>query len=150
MKKTYIALSFVFAGLTLSAQTKHTQAADKLYNRYEYIDAAEEYLKLVSNNKADNYVYRQLADSYYNVFNTVEAAKWYAKATEEPQDAEVYYRYAQMLKANGQYEASNKQMEKFASMAPNDQRAVAFKKEPNYIPRLADQQKMFDTKNMDI
>ena len=81
MKKTYITLSFVFAGLVASAQNKDTQAADKLYNRYEYIDAAEEYLKLVSANKADNYVYRQLADSYYNVFNTAEAAKWYAKAT---------------------------------------------------------------------
>ncbi|KGO78725.1 cell envelope biogenesis protein OmpA [Flavobacterium cauense R2A-7] len=150
MKKTYITLSFVFAGLTLSAQNKHTQTADKLYNRYEYIDAAEEYLKLVSNNKADNYVYRQLADSYYNVFNTVEAAKWYAKATEEKQDAELYYRYAQMLKANAQYEASNQQMEKFAALAPSDQRAIAFKKEPNYIPRLTDQQKMFDFKTLDI
>lgn len=150
MKKTYITLSFVFAGLTLSAQNKDTQAADKLYNRYEYIDAAEAYLKLVSDNKADNYVYRQLADSYYNVFNTVEAAKWYAKATEEKQDAEIYYRFAQMLKSNGQYEASNKQMEKFAALVPNDQRAVAFKKEPNYIPRLTDQQKMFDSKTMDI
>lgn len=150
MKKTYITLSFVFAGLTLSAQNKNTQTADKLYNRYEYIDAAEEYLKLVSNNKADNYVYRQLADSYYNVFNTVEAAKWYAKATEEKQDAELYYRYAQMLKANAQYEASNQQMEKFAALAPSDQRAIAFKKEPNYIPRLTDQQKMFDFKTLDI
>lgn len=150
MKKTYITLSFVFAGLTLSAQNKHTQAADKLYNRYEYIDAAEAYLKVVSDNKADNYVYRQLAESYYNVFNTVEAAKWYAKATEEKQDAEIYYRYAQMLKANGQYEASNVQMQKFAAMVPNDQRAIAFQKEPNYIPRLTDQQKMFDSQNMEI
>jgi outer membrane protein OmpA-like peptidoglycan-associated protein/tetratricopeptide (TPR) repeat protein len=150
MKKTYITLSFVFAGLTLSAQNKHTQAADKLYNRYEYIDAAEAYLKVVSDNKADNYVYRQLAESYYNVFNTVEAAKWYAKAIEEKQDAEIYYRYAQMLKANGQYEASNVQMQKFAAMVPNDQRAIAFQKEPNYIPRLTDQQKMFDSQNMEI
>lgn len=150
MKKTYITLSFVFAGLVASAQNKDTQAADKLYNRYEYIDAAEEYLKLVSANKADNYVYRQLAESYYNVFNTAEAAKWYAKATEEKQDAEVYYRYAQMLKADGKYDQSNKQMEKFAAMSPNDQRAMAFKREPNYIPRLKNQMKLFDSKTMDI
>lgn len=150
MKKIYITLSLAFVGLTLSAQNKNTEAADKLYHRYEYIDACEEYLKLVNNNKADGYVYRQLADSYYNVFNTTEAAKWYAKATEEKQDAEIYYRYAQMLKANGQYEASNKQMEKFATIAPSDQRAIAFKKEPNYIPRLNSQQKMFDSKNIDI
>lgn len=149
MKKIYITL-FAIAGLNLSAQNKSTQTADNLYNRYEYIDAAEEYLKLVSNKKANNYVYCQLADSYYNVFNTTEAAKWYAKATEEKQDAEIYYRYAQMLKANGQYEASNKQMEKFAAMVPSDQRAVTFKKEPDYIPRLSSQEKMFDSKAMDI
>ena len=150
MKKIYITLSFVLAGLTLSAQNKDTQAADKLHNRYEYIDAAEEYLKLVSANKADNYVYRQLADSYYNVFNTVEAAKWYAKAIEEKQDAEIYYRYAQMLKANGKYAEANAQMEMFASLAPNDQRAITFKKDTNYIPRLNDQQKLFDSKSLDI
>ncbi|MGX7668981.1 OmpA family protein, partial [Flavobacterium pedocola] len=150
MKKTYITLSFVFAGLLASAQNKNTQEADKLYNRYEYMDAAEQYLKLVSAGKADNYVYRQLADSYYNMFNTQEAAKWYAKATEEKQEAEIYYRYAQMLKADGKYAESNAQMEKFAALAPNDQRAVAFKKEPDYIPRLTAQQKLFDSKTMDI
>lgn len=150
MKKTYITLSFVFAGLLATAQNKSTQEADKLYNRYEYIDAADAYLKLVNSGKADNYVYRQLADSYYNMFNTQEAAKWYAKATEEKQEAEVYYRYAQMLKADGKYAEANRQMEQFAQLAPNDQRAVAFKKEPNYIPRLTAQQKLFDSKTMDI
>ena len=150
MKKTYITLSFVFAGLLATAQNKSTQEADKLYNRYEYIDAADAYLKLVNAGKADNYVYRQLADSYYNMFNAQEAAKWYAKATEEKQEAEVYYRYAQMLKADGKYAEANRQMEQFAQLAPNDQRAIAFKKEPNYIPRLTAQQKLFDSKTMDI
>jgi len=149
MKKIYITLSLAFVGLTLSAQNKNTETADKLYHRYEYIDACEEYLKLVNNNKADGYVYRQLADSYYNVFNTTEAAKWYAKATEEKQDAEIYYRYAQMLKANGQYEASNKQMEKFATISPKDQRAIACKKETKYIPRWNSKQKILDSKNID-
>lgn len=150
MKKTYITLSFVFAGLLASAQNKDTQAADKLFSRYEYIDAVEAYLKLVSAGKADNYVYRQLADSYYNVFNTAEASKWYAKATEEKQDAEVYYRYAQMLKAEGKYDLANQEMKKFAAMAPNDQRAIAFQKDPNYIPRLKSQAKLFDSQSIDV
>src|SRR6187402_2811249 len=101
MKNLYITLSFVALSFTISAQNKDTKAADKLYNRLEYVDAAKEYLKLVENDKADGYVYKQLADTYYNMFNTAEATKWYAKATETPQDAETYYRYAQMLKANG-------------------------------------------------
>ncbi|HMI08136.1 MAG TPA: OmpA family protein [Flavobacterium sp.] len=150
MKNLYIALSFVVATASLSAQNKDTQKADKLYAQYEYVDAAQEYLKLVDKGKADNYVYLQLADTYYNMFNTAEAARWYAKATEQKQDAEIYYRYAQMLKANGKYEESNKQMKRFAELAPSDQRAKAFNENPNYIPRLLDKQKLFEVKASDL
>ncbi len=150
MKNLYITLSFVAISFTISAQNKDTKSADKLFNRYEYIDAAKEYLKLVENGKADSYVYKQLADTYYNMFNTEEATKWYAKATETNQDAETYYRYAQMLKANGKYEEANKQMQKFATAAPSDSRAVAFKQNPNYIPRLLDKTKLFNVNSSDL
>jgi outer membrane protein OmpA-like peptidoglycan-associated protein/tetratricopeptide (TPR) repeat protein len=150
MKNLYIAISFVALSFSLSAQNKDTKAADKLFARYEYVDAAKEYLRLVENDKGDPYVYKQLADANYNMFNTAEAAKWYAKATETNQDAETYYRYAQMLKANGKYEDANKQMQKFAAAAPNDQRAKAFKENPNYVPRLLDKTKLFNVKSSDI
>lgn len=150
MKNLYITLSFVIASMTLSAQNSDTEKADRLFARFEYVDAAGEYLKLAEGKKADAYVYKQLADSYFNVFNTAEAAKWYAKATETQQDAETYYRYAQMLKADGKYAESNKQMQKFASLAPNDQRAVEFKQDPNYLPKLKSQTKLFDEKSLDI
>lgn len=150
MKNLYITLSFVIASMTLSAQNSDTEKADRLFARFEYVDAANEYLKLAEGKKADAYVYRQLADSYFNVFNTAEAAKWYAKATETQQDAETYYRYAQMLKADGKYAESNKQMLKFASLAPNDQRAAEFRKDPNYLPKLKSQTKLFDEKSLDI
>lgn len=149
MKNLYIAIAFVIS-TGLWAQNKDTEKADKLYARFEYVDAAQEYLKLVDKGKADNYVYLQLADTYFNMFNTAEAAKWYAKATEQKQDAEIYYRYAQMLKANGKYEESNKQMKKFAEMAPSDQRAMAFNENPNYIPRLLDKTKLYDIKASDL
>lgn len=136
MKNLYIALSFIVISGSIIAQNKDTKAADKLYNRYEYVSAAKEYQKLVDNGKGDPYVYKQLADTYYNMFNTTEAATWYAKATESAQDAETYFRYAQMLKANGKYEEANKQMNKFASMVPNDLRAKAFKENPNYVPKI--------------
>ena len=150
MKNLYIAISFVAISFTMSAQNKDTKAADKLFNRYEYVDAVKAYLKLVENGKSTDYVYKQLADSYYNMFNSTEAVKWYAKATEMSQDAETYYRYAQMLKANGKYEEANKQMQKFATAAPNDNRAKAFKENPNYIPRLLDKAKQYDVKSSDI
>jgi outer membrane protein OmpA-like peptidoglycan-associated protein len=55
-----------------------------------------------------------------------------------------------MLKAQGKYEEANKQMQKFAAKAPNDQRAKAFKANPNYLPSLLDKQKKFDIKPLEI
>lgn len=150
MKNLYIVLSFAAISFTVSAQNKNTKVADKLFARLEYVDAAKEYLKLVENDKSDPYVYKQLAESYYNVFNTAEAEKWYAKVTETSQDAETYYRYAQMLKANGKYEEANKQMKKFAAAAPSDQRAKAFNANPDYIPRLLGKEKLYNVNPSDV
>ena len=153
MKNIYIALgitmSIVFS-VNLRAQTKDTEAADKLYQRFEYVSASKAYLDLVGKGKKDNYIYKQLADSYYNMFNTTEAIKWYALAVTQDQDAELYYKYAQMLKGNSKYEESNAQMKIFASKAPTDQRAVIFNENPNYIPKLLDKQKLFDIKTTTI
>jgi outer membrane protein OmpA-like peptidoglycan-associated protein len=150
MKNLYIAFSFVTAISTITAQNASTKKADKLYSSYEYVTAAEEYLKLVDQGKGDDYVYKQLADTYFNMFNTTEAARWYAKTTEKPQDAETYYRYSQMLKSNGKYDESNKQMQKFVSLSPSDQRALAFKSDPNYVPKLFDKKKKYDVKSLDF
>ncbi|MEZ4853122.1 OmpA family protein [Flavobacterium sp.] len=150
MKKIYLTLSFVIASSLLSAQNKETKTADKLFDRYEYVDAAKEYLKLVNNGKSNVYVESQLADSYYYIFNTKEAAQWYAKVADQKNDAETYYRYAQMLKANGNYSEADKQMAKFAALKPNDQRAKDFKNNPNYLSDLKAQAKLFDVSNADL
>ena len=149
MKKLYISLSLL-AALTVSAQNEATAEADKLYAKFEYLDAAKAYEKLANKGK-DPYVYKQIAESYYNLFNSKEAIKWYAKLIDiKQQDAETYYRYAQMLKAEGKYEEANKQMQKFALLAPKDQRAVIFNQDPDYLPKLKTQTKLYDEKILDI
>ncbi|MEE1897518.1 OmpA family protein [Flavobacterium rakeshii] len=148
MKNLYISLSFMLAAQFAMAQNKDTEKADKLFSRFEYIDAADEYMKLA--NKKDPYVYRQLAESYYNMFNSKEAIKWYEKAVKSKQDSEIYYHYAQMLKAEGRYEEANAQMLTFAKMAPKDQRAIIFMKDPDYLPKLKSQTKLFDEQYLDI
>ncbi len=150
MKNLYIALIFVAISSSLTAQNKDTKAADKLFNRYEYVAAAKEYQKLADSGKGDGYVYKQLADTYYNMFNTSNATIWYAKAVQTPQDAETYYRYAQMLKVNGKYEEANKQMNKFASMVPNDLRAKAFKENPNYVPKILEKGENYIVKSLPL
>lgn len=150
MKKIYISLSLLMA-MTVAAQNKDTESADKQFAKFEYLDAAKSYEKLAAKNK-DPYVYKQIAESYYNLFNAKEATKWYAKLIEvkKDQDAETYYRYAQMLKVEGRYEEANKQMQKFASLAPQDQRAVLFNQDPDYLPKLKTQTKLYDEKILDI
>ena len=150
MRNLYVTLSFVMVSGILSAQNQYTKTADKLFNRYEYVDAAKEYLKLAEGSKADSYIYKQLAESYYNVFNTKEAVKWYAKVVEQKQDAETYYKYAQMLKAEGNFKEADKQMQQFAQLAPNDQRAKTFVSNPNYLPELKGQTKLYDIAKSDI
>ena len=157
MKNIYKKLTFVlillattFCSIQSSAQSKDTQAADKMFQRFEYVAASKAYLDLVEKGKKDNYIYKQLADSYYNMFNTTEAIKWYAMVVTQDQEAETHFKYAQMLKGNGKYEEANKQMAIFASKSPTDQRAISFNENPNYIPQLLDKQRMFEVKQTTI
>lgn len=130
--------------ISVKAQDSQTAWADKLFKRFEYLDASKEYLKLVGIGIKQNYIYNQLAESYYNMFNTTEAIKWYALSLTQPQEAETYFKYAQMLKASGRYEESNAQMAIFASKNPKDIRAILFNENPNYIPKLLIKQKVFN------
>ncbi|MEG5097945.1 hypothetical protein QUB31_37625, partial [Microcoleus sp. B13-B4] len=151
MKRLYILLSCVLVSTTtLNAQNKKTQTADKLFNQFEYVEASQEYLKLVDKGQNDPYVYKQLADAYYNMYNPEEAAKWYAKVVETQQEAETYFRYAQMLKALGKYEEANKQMATFAKKAPSDHRAKDFNQNPGYLPKLLNKQKAYNVTALEI
>jgi outer membrane protein OmpA-like peptidoglycan-associated protein len=151
MKKIYIALSFVLAFASAQSQDKDTKTADKLYNQYQYIKAAKEYLKLTDKGKSDQYIQKQLGDCYYNIFNAKEASKWYAQAiASKQQDAETYFRYAQMLKANNNYAEATKQLQKFAELAPNDKRAQNVQNEDNYLKTLLGSSKLFDVKSISI
>ena len=138
------------SSLCLTAQSKATKKADKQFARFEFVNAVESYNKLIEKGKGDTYIYSQLAESYYNIFNTVEAERWYAKALESSDNPEMIYKYSQMLKANGKYEASNQQMDRFASMRPSDHRAAAFKKNPDYLPKILEQGKKFNVQNADF
>lgn len=150
MKNIYILAGALFLSTGLMAQNKDTKEADKLYDRLEYVDAAKAYSKLVEKGKADGYVYKQLGDSYFNVFNTKEAVTWYAKAMETQQDAETHFRYAEMLKAEGNIKDSEAQMEQFSKMEPNDARSKAFKNNPNYLVELKNQSKQYDAVKSDV
>jgi outer membrane protein OmpA-like peptidoglycan-associated protein/tetratricopeptide (TPR) repeat protein len=149
MKNLYIVFAFFAIISSVVAQNQDTKVADKLFQKFEFVKAINEYQKLFDNGKADNYVFKQLADCNYNIFNSNEAIKWYAKAILSSQDSEIYYKYAQMLKSNGKYEDYNIQMNKFSSLVPNDSRAISFKENSNFLSRLA-QRERYNVSPLDI
>jgi outer membrane protein OmpA-like peptidoglycan-associated protein len=55
-----------------------------------------------------------------------------------------------MLKAEGNFKEADKQMQQFAQLAPNDQRAKAFVSKPNYLPELQGQSKLYDIAKSDV
>ena len=138
----------LFCFSNLFGQNRSTKKADKLFDRFEYVKAAKEYLK-IANDGADNYVIGRLADCYYNIFSTREAEKWYSKIINEDPDIEVIFRYSQMLKANGKYKESNIWMSKFAEMKPYDTRAISFRNTPNYIDKIIEKGKRFNLQNLE-
>ncbi|QHI37209.1 Outer membrane porin F [Kordia antarctica] len=149
MKKLYI-LFLVLATTNVFAQNDKTKKADKLYDRLEYVKAAKEYEEIALEN-ADAYVYERLANCYYNVFQTEDAERWYRQSIAEGNTkADTYFKFSQMLKANGKYEEHNQWMAKFAAAKPGDQRAIAFKKNPNYIPQILAKVTKFKVKNSEI
>lgn len=153
MKKINILITLtILSSFSLTAQNKDTKKADKHFNQLEFVEAAKDYEKLVEDGKADNYVYAQLAEAYYNVFDTQNAERYYFKALESnpAPNSEMIYKYAQMLKANGKYAQSNEYMAKFATVRPSDHRAMAFRENPDYIPKILERGKKFRVENMEI
>ena len=142
MKKLYILIISLTFGLNAAfAQSTLVKKADKYYSRLQYVKATETYEKAIANGEADDHVYKNIADAYYQIFDTKNAEKYYAILATKSDDPEVFFRYAQMLKANGKYEQSTPWMEKFAKMKPADHRAMKFREAPNYLPRILERGK---------
>lgn len=141
MKKIYTILLILAVGTTVvTAQNSKTKKADRHYDRLEYTDAAEAYLKLLKNGDDSNYVYERLANSYYFVNDTKNAEIYYKKVVKDKSvDAETVYNYAQSLKGNGKLSEYNTYMKQFAQMKPGDSRAQAFMQNPDYLPKIIDE-----------
>ncbi len=150
MKKNFYTITLLlFIGLlSVKAQNKSTEKADKYFDRLQYVKAAEEYEELVEDNEADAYVYKKLADTYYNLYDSTNAQKYYGLylQNEESPEAEALYRYAQMLKANENYDESEKIMSQFAATAPNDARARSFKNNKDYLNNILNSKPKFEVK----
>ncbi|MAO47729.1 MAG: cell envelope biogenesis protein OmpA [Aequorivita sp.] len=141
MNKIYTILLLIAVSSTMAfAQNSKTKKADQYYDRLQYTDAAEAYQKLLKKGEGSTYVFTRLGNSYYFINDTKKAETYYKRVVKRKDvAAETVYNYAQSLKANGKFADYNTYMKQFAEMKPNDSRAVAFMKNPDYLPEIIDE-----------
>ena len=137
MKKLFIIIFLTGLQISgLSAQSSLVKQADRYYQQMAYVKAAETYEKALNKGETDLHIYKNLADTYYKIFDPQKAEKYYAILVTKTKDPENYYRYAQMLQANGKYKQSIPWMQRFAKLKPNDPRAQDFNKHPDFLTEI--------------
>ncbi|MHA7057936.1 OmpA family protein [Aquimarina sp. M1] len=145
-------IGFFIVNLSFSQERK-LKTAQSEYDKYEYIDAQETYLKVAKKGYKSADLYKNLGNSYYFNSEFEEASKWYEELVNSyPNEIEpeYYFRYAQTLKSVGRYDDADVYMKKFVATSSDDQRAQLFKDEPNYLKRIDFQSGRFEIENSSI
>lgn len=128
------------------AQDGKIRKADKLYNNYNYIEAAKRYKQLDSDNIN---VIRKEAESYRLVKNYAAAEKLYEKiVTMDSKTPDDHYNYSYVLRANKKYSESDKQLELFNSLNKSDSRGLFYVSDKNYLEKISKDEQRFKIKNL--
>lgn len=131
----YILLTFVLAfSSAVFAQNGKIQSVKDDYRDFAYVKTSEVLLEVANKGYKSADLFQKLANSFYFQNKMKEAAKWYGELMNmnEVIDPEYYFRYALALKGIKDYEASDKWMEKFNELKPNDLRGKAFLSKVDY------------------
>ena len=133
IKFIYIAL-FSFIALNGFAQKAGERKADKNYDKYAYIDAIKTYERIAEKGYKNPDMLQKIGNAYYFNADLVNAEKWYGElfAMSQEVEAEYYFRYAQSLKAVGNYTKADEMMTKFNEKSGNDKRGLLAKEQKDY------------------
>jgi len=110
----------LFIGATICSQDRKIKHAEKKFQEYAFMDAITSYEELVKQGFSAQEIYESLGNANYFNANYEEAANWYGKLVnlkDATIDKEYLYRYAQVLKSTGNYEKSDRIMERFETAA---------------------------------
>ncbi|TGD59372.1 OmpA family protein [Flavobacterium humi] len=147
----YSTLFSILASQSYGQKTR-VEAADKKYDRYDYVDAISTYERVAEKGYKDEKMFQKLGNAYYFNAELAKAEKWYKAlfAMNPNQEAEYYYRYAQTLKSIGDYEKANKMMEEFNKKSGNDQRAKLYASQKNYLEEIKANSRRYDISDAGI
>ncbi|WP_109851857.1 OmpA family protein [Aquimarina sp. AU58] len=153
LKSLLIFMLLFFGNNTLLSQEKKLKKAKEQYDKYQYIDAQETYLKVARKGYKSADLFMNLGDSYYFNSQFEEALKWYEELVNSYPDQvqpEYYFRYAQTLKTVERYQDSDTYMQKFATANGNDLRAKLFLDGSDYLKRIDFQSGRFEIENASV
>jgi len=134
MKKIFSLLILLSIINNAFGQETKLNKANKKYEKYSYIDAIEIYEKVAEKGYKSVELFQKLGNAYYFNSDLPNASKWYGALfnLNETVEPEYYFRYAQALKAEENYEKSNYYMELFNEKT-TDSRGKLFNENKNYL-----------------
>lgn len=146
----FFILMFAFQGV---AQKRKLNRAKEQYEKYQYVDAIATYLEVAKKGYESPDLFKDLGNSYYFNSEFTEAGKWYAKLFEkypENIEPEYYFRYAQTLKSNKEYDKADELLRQFTALSSTDKRGALFQEEMTYLERIYYQSGRYDIENLEI
>nr|WP_315197500.1 OmpA family protein [uncultured Flavobacterium sp.] len=136
MKKitTYF-IVFIISMMNIYSQKSSLAKGDKEYGQFAYVDAIKTYERIFEKGYKSADMLEKLGNSYYFKGDLQNAAKWYGELHSLTPDLtpEIYYRYAQSLKAIKDYDNAGLMMAKLSKMNANDQRAKLAVDQKDYL-----------------
>jgi len=127
---------FFCASIMVFAQESKIDKAKENFDKYDFIEAIEEYEALVKEGYNDIEIYQRLGDANFFNSNYKVAAKWYRGlylSSNSQLDAEYLFRYALSLKSLERYDESNRVLKQIQDTVPNDTRLKKYLNRPNYL-----------------
>ncbi len=128
MKTLYISI-IALIGISINSMAQEKSRKEKEGDKYSFRYAFDKAINSYHHaKKLTPEGQRRLAENHQNLNQGVESEIVYAKliASGESIIPMDYYNYAMILKTNGKYEESGKQMDKFGALMPNDLRAKSY------------------------
>ena len=144
MKKITTIFLLFFVAMVFG-QRKYT--ADLYFKEFAYTKSAKLYKKIYQKGDSTKLILERLGDSYYFNGNTEESEVWYQKLFEnhlkDSISAAYYFRYAQSLKGNGNYQKSDEWILKLKKLNENDSRVKSLESNTNYLDKYQNKKTKF-------
>lgn len=143
---------FLFSISIAFAQKREIKAADKNYDQFAYIDAIKVYENIARKGYKSTDLFQKLGNAYYFNGELAKAEKWYTALFDlkKTVPTEYYYRYAQSLKAIGDYKKADTILDQFSLKSGQDSRAQLYNKQKNYLEVIKKNPRRYTVENAGI